>query len=309
MVVRPATGEILAMANRPDFDPNRPGEFPAANRRNRAVTDTAEPGSTFKAVTVAGAINERLVSLESRFDCENGIFYHGGRPLRDHHPYRRLSVKEIITKSSNIGSAKVAMMLGKSHLHHYIRRFGFGERTRVSLPGEVSGTVHPLKRWNKLSITRVPMGHEVATTPIQMVMMASAIAHAACRADYTVRCFRLPRLVDDLAKAHAMNNRSGFFRNLAKVDLIVLDDFGLTPMADSTQRDLLEILDDRYAKKSTLITSQLPIDQWHTYLGDPTLADAMLDRLVHNSHRLTLTGESMRKRAAAKITTPSIPSA
>ena len=139
--------------------------------------------------------------------------------------------------------------------------------------------------------------------------LASAIAHAACRADYTVRCFRLPRLVDDLAKAHAMNNRSGFFRNLAKVDLIVLDDFGLTPMADSTQRDLLEILDDRYAKKSTLITSQLPIDQWHTYLGDPTLADAMLDRLVHNSHRLTLTGESMRKRAAAKITTPSIPGA
>jgi DNA replication protein DnaC len=139
--------------------------------------------------------------------------------------------------------------------------------------------------------------------------LASAIAHAACRADYTVRCFRLPRLVDDLAKAHAMNNRSGFFRNLAKVDLIVLDDFGLTPMADSTQRDLLEILDDRYAKKSTLITSQLPIDQWHTYLGDPTLADAILDRLVHNSHRLTLTGESMRKRAAAKITTPSIPSA
>lgn len=139
--------------------------------------------------------------------------------------------------------------------------------------------------------------------------LASAIAHAACRADYTVRCFRLPRLIDDLAKAHAMNNRSGFFRNLAKVDLIVLDDFGLTPMADSTQRDLLEILDDRYAKKSTLITSQLPIDQWHTYLGDPTLADAILDRLVHNSHRLTLTGESMRKRAAAKITTPNIPSA
>jgi cell division protein FtsI/penicillin-binding protein 2 len=177
VVVRPATGEVLAMANRPDFDPNRPGEFPAANRRNRAVTDTAEPGSTFKAVTVAGAINERLVSLESRFDCENGIFYHGGRPLRDHHPYSRLSVKEIITKSSNIGSAKVAMMLGQGHLHHYIRRFGFGERTRVSLPGEVSGTVHPLKRWNKLSITRVPMGHEVATTPIQMAMMASAIAN------------------------------------------------------------------------------------------------------------------------------------
>lgn len=133
--------------------------------------------------------------------------------------------------------------------------------------------------------------------------LASAIAHVACRADYTVRCFRLPRLVDDLAKAHALSNRSGFFRSLAKIDLIVLDDFGLTPMAETTQRDLLEILDDRYAKKSTLITSQLPVEQWHAYLGDPTLADAILDRLVHNSHRLTLAGESMRKRAGVKIVT------
>ena len=104
-----------------------------------------------------------------------------------------------------------------------------------------------------------------------------------------------------LAKAHALSNRSGFFRSLAKIDLIVLDDFGLTPMADTAQRDLLEILDDRYAKKSTLITSQLPVEQWHAYLSDPTLSDAILDRLVHNSHRLTLTGESMSKRAAAKI--------
>ena len=101
--------------------------------------------------------------LQSRFDCENGIFFHGGRSLRDHHPYDRLSVMEIITKSSNIGSARWPCYWAKgiASLHP---AFGFGERTRVSLPGEVSGTVHPLKRWNKLSITRVPMGHEVATT-------------------------------------------------------------------------------------------------------------------------------------------------
>ena len=108
-------------------------------------------------------------------------------------------------------------------------------------------------------------------------------------------------MVDDRAKSHALNNRSGLFRNLTKINLIVLDDFGLTPMADATQRDLLEILDDRDAKKSTLITSQLPVEQWHAYLGDPTLSDAILDRLVRNSHRLSLPGESMRKRAATKV--------
>lgn len=131
--------------------------------------------------------------------------------------------------------------------------------------------------------------------------MASAIAQAACRNDYAVRCFRMPRLIDELAKAQAMNNRSGFFRKLAKVDLILIDDFGLVPLAPTTVRDLLEILDDRYDKKSTIVTSQLPIEQWHDYLGDPTIADAMLDRLIHNSYRLNLGGESMRKQSARKL--------
>lgn len=130
---------------------------------------------------------------------------------------------------------------------------------------------------------------------------ASALAHAACRTEYSVRCFRIPRLVDELAKAQALNNRSGFFRKLAKIDLILLDDFGLTPMSESTVRDLLEILDDRYDKKSTIVTSQLPVDQWHAYLGEPTVADAILDRLIHNSYRLNLIGESMRKKSAKKL--------
>jgi DNA replication protein DnaC len=105
-----------------------------------------------------------------------------------------------------------------------------------------------------------------------------------------------------LTRATALNNRSSFFRMLAKVDLLVLDDFGLTPLSDPTRRDLLEILDDRYDKKSTLITSQLPVEQWHAYLADPTLADAILDRLVHNAYRLTLKGDSMRKRQAKSLT-------
>ncbi|MGH8168860.1 MAG: IS21-like element helper ATPase IstB [Woeseiaceae bacterium] len=142
-------------------------------------------------------------------------------------------------------------------------------------------------------------------TGVGKSFIASAFAHAACRADFSVRCFRLPRLVEELARYAAMQKRSALYRQLAKADLIVIDDFGLTPLADATVRDLLEILDDRYDRKSTLITSQLPVDQWHGYLGDRTVADAILDRLVHNSYRLVLKGESMRKRRTVAAVNPS----
>jgi DNA replication protein DnaC len=137
--------------------------------------------------------------------------------------------------------------------------------------------------------------------------VAAALAHAACRSDFAVRCFRLPRLVEELARYGAMQKRSALFRQLAKADLLVLDDFGLAPLSDDTVRDLLEILDDRYDRRSTLITSQLPVDQWHAYLGDRTVADAILDRLVHNSYRVVLKGESMRrhKTITPKPATPS----
>ena len=125
--------------------------------------------------------------------------------------------------------------------------------------------------------------------------LGAALAHAACRADFSVRCFRMPRLADELTRFAALHRRSTLLRQLAKADLLVLDDFGLAPLAADTVRDLLEILDDRYDRKSTLITSQLPLDQWHAYLGDRTVADAILDRLVHNSYRLVLKGESMRR--------------
>lgn len=124
--------------------------------------------------------------------------------------------------------------------------------------------------------------------------LACALAHAACRADHSVRFYRLPRLVDELTRCGAMQNRSAFLRQLAGAELLVLDDFGLAPLAETHKRDLLEILDDRYDRRATLVTSQIPVDQWHTYIGDPTLADAILDRLVHSAHRLNLAGESMR---------------
>jgi len=135
-------------------------------------------------------------------------------------------------------------------------------------------------------------------TGVGKSFIAAALAHAACRADFSVRCFRLPRLVEEITRYAALQRRSALYRQLAKVDLLLIDDFGLTPLAADTVRDLLEILDDRYDRKSTLITSQIPIDQWHDYLRERTLADAILDRLVHNSYRLALKGESMRKRRA-----------
>lgn len=138
-------------------------------------------------------------------------------------------------------------------------------------------------------------------TGVGKSFIACALAHAACRADFSVRCFRLPRLLEELARYSALHKRSAFYRSLAKTDLIVIDDFGITPLTDESARHLLEILDDRYDRHSTLITSQLPADQWHTYLGDRTVADAILDRLVHNSYRLALKGDSMRKQRAVAL--------
>lgn len=133
--------------------------------------------------------------------------------------------------------------------------------------------------------------------------IACALGHAACRADYSVRCFRIPRLIDELTRHAMLQNKATFLRMIAKTDLLILDDFGLAPLPEPIRRDLLEIIDDRYDRRSTLITSQLPVEQWHTYLEDPTLADAILDRLIHNSYRLPLKGESMRKHRSA---TPSV---
>jgi cell division protein FtsI/penicillin-binding protein 2 len=145
--------------------------------RNRAISDSAEPGSTFKLVVVSAAFNEGVVDLDTPIDCENGHFFFAGRTLGDDHPAGVVPVEKVIAKSSNIGAAKIGIMLGKERLYQYIRAFGFGQRTGISLPGEVVGIVHPPQRWSGLSISRVPMGHEIAVTPLQMVMAMCAVAN------------------------------------------------------------------------------------------------------------------------------------
>lgn len=177
IVMEPRTGSILAMATLPNFNPNQPNLSPMDALRNRVVTDLAEPGSTFKIVVVTGALNEGLVRLEDVFDCEQGLFHFHGKPLRDHERYGNLTVEQIITKSSNIGAAKIGIKMGPDLLRRYIRQFGFGERSGIPLVGERLGTVKMVKNWDKLSISRIPMGHEVDVTPLQMVMAMGALAN------------------------------------------------------------------------------------------------------------------------------------
>jgi cell division protein FtsI/penicillin-binding protein 2 len=177
VVTRPRTGEILAMASLPNFDPNNPGASPADARRNRVISDVMEPGSTFKIVVVSGALNEGVVRLADTFDCEQGHFAFAGRVLHDHEPYGILSTESIITKSSNIGAAKIGIRLGEARLYDYAREFGFGQRTGISLPGEVRGLLYPVKDWSKVSIAQIPMGHGVAVTRLQMIMAMGALAN------------------------------------------------------------------------------------------------------------------------------------
>jgi len=177
IVVRPRTGEILAMASLPTFDPNEAGRWPAANRRNRIITDTFEPGSTFKTVTLAGALNDGSVRLTDMYDCENGAFYFAGRVLHDHEHYPVLSVEQIIAKSSNIGTAKVAIKMGKERVYKYIWDFGFGQRSGIPLAGEDAGSLAKPHNWKLIHISRIPIGHGVTATPLQMVMALSAMAN------------------------------------------------------------------------------------------------------------------------------------
>lgn len=139
-------------------------------------------------------------------------------------------------------------------------------------------------------------------TGVGKTWIACALAQQACRQGFTTCYLRAPRLFENLHLAHADGRFPKLMAGYAKTDLIVLDDWGLASLDAAARRDLLELLDDRHDQRSTLVTSQLPVDHWHEVIGDPTLADAILDRLVHNAYRITLKGESMRKRKAKHLT-------
>jgi cell division protein FtsI (penicillin-binding protein 3) len=177
IVMNPSTGEILAMANWPRFNPNAVSEAPGEARMNRAVTALYEPGSTFKLITLAAAFDQEVTRPDEVFDCENGAIYIAGHRIRDHKPFGLLNVAEILAKSSDVGAIKVALRLGASRFYDYIRAFGFGAPTGVDLPGEGKGMLHRLENWSAISIGSVSMGQEIGVTPIQLITAVSAIAN------------------------------------------------------------------------------------------------------------------------------------
>ena len=177
ILINPQTGEILAMASFPSFAPDSFWKYSPSRFKNRAISMVYEPGSTFKVITMASALEERVVSLKDRIFCENGKFLLYGRVIHDHEPFGILSIPEILWHSSNIGITKVAMKLGKNKLYRYIRKFGFGEKTGIDLPGEEEGIVRKPYEWSKASIGAIPYGQEIGVTPIQLTMAVGVIAN------------------------------------------------------------------------------------------------------------------------------------
>jgi cell division protein FtsI (penicillin-binding protein 3) len=177
IVQNPKTGEILALANRPTFDANAFHRSDPQKMKNRAVSDIYEPGSTFKMVTIAAALEEKITNPEEVIDCQNGAIYIGNVRIRDHKPFGLLSVSQILANSSDVGAIKLGLRLGEDRFDRYIRAFGFGSQTGIELPGETRGITKPVSRWSKVSIGAISMGQEIGISPVQLISLISTIAN------------------------------------------------------------------------------------------------------------------------------------
>lgn len=191
VVMDPHTGAILALANRPTFDLNEYANAGKDSIRNRALCDLFEPGSVFKIVTAAAALEEKKVVEEDNFFCENGSYRVANHTLHDHRPHGWLKFREVIEQSSNIGVTKVAQILGSGIIYRYIKLFGFGEKLGIDLSGEISGMIKEPRGWSKISITAIPIGQEVGVTTLQLVAAISVIANGGqLMRPYTVKEIR-----------------------------------------------------------------------------------------------------------------------
>jgi cell division protein FtsI (penicillin-binding protein 3) len=177
VVMNPKTGEILALAVQPSFDPNHFSTAPPQVRKNRAVTDTFEPGSTFKVFLLAAALEEQAAAPKEMFFCENGAYTVGGKIIHDTHKHGWLSLADIIKLSSNIGASKVGKKLGKNKLHRHLKNFGFGAKTGVDLPGEVPGFLADPRTWSEVGLANISFGQGVSTTALQLTAALAAVAN------------------------------------------------------------------------------------------------------------------------------------
>jgi cell division protein FtsI (penicillin-binding protein 3) len=181
IVLDPHTGEILALANAPTFDPNDVGAASPAARANWALQNIYEPGSTFKIVAFSAAIEKGLARPTDHIDCQMGSITVAKRVIHDAHPYGDLTLAEALAKSSNVAAIKLGIRVGDQTMYDYITRFGFGARTGIELPGETAGLIRPVKRWQQSSIGSVAIGQEVGVTPLQMAAAFGALANDGVR--------------------------------------------------------------------------------------------------------------------------------
>ncbi|MFZ1917250.1 MAG: penicillin-binding protein [Terriglobales bacterium] len=181
VVMNPHTGEILALTNRPTFNPNDRKEIRPETLKNHAVSDVYEPGSTFKVVTVSAGLEEKVTRPDELFDCQMGSIVINGTRIHDSKPHGVLSVSDIIAESSDVGAIKVAMRLGNDRFYKYIRAFGFGQQTGIELPGETRGLAKPVERWSKISFASISMGQEVGVSAVQLGALISTIANDGIR--------------------------------------------------------------------------------------------------------------------------------
>ena len=177
IVENPRTGEILALANRPTFNPNVFNSVPLESLKNRAVSDIYEPGSVFKVVTYSAAIDQHVVTPEDKVDCQHGSIDVFGMKIHDHESLGVVTIAEALAHSSDVAAIKVGMKLGDQRLYHYIHEYGFGQQTGIELPGETRGLARPLNRWSKVSIGAISMGQEIGVTPLQTISLVSTIAN------------------------------------------------------------------------------------------------------------------------------------
>ena len=177
IVMDPRTGEILALANAPTFNPNQPAADSPETRTNGALQNTYEPGSTFKIVAYSAAIEKGLVTPDDKIDCQNGSITVNGRLVHDGHPYGVLTIADALAKSSNVGAIKLGLMVGNDSMYDFMKRLGFGSRTGIDLAGESAGILRPVARWQPASMGSLAIGQEVAVTPLQMAAAYSVLAN------------------------------------------------------------------------------------------------------------------------------------
>jgi cell division protein FtsI (penicillin-binding protein 3) len=181
IVLDPRSGEILALANAPTFDPNKVSEAKPETRSNWALQNIYEPGSTFKVVAFSAALEKGLARVDERIDCQMGSITVAGRLVHDHKPFGLLTIPEALAKSSNVAAIKLGIRVGDPTMYEYIRRFGFGAKTGIELPGETNGILRKVERWQPSSIGSIAIGQEVGVTPVQMVSAFGALANDGMR--------------------------------------------------------------------------------------------------------------------------------